>query len=410
MADVVIAALGSHGDVAPLTGVGARLRAAGHHVTIAAYHRFEPLVVNSGIAFRGIAGPDTPPDGDAVNVTKALAEFLSPRGMRSLGNALLAAVLDAPADILLLSPFSELAGHSLAEAKGIPSVGIRFQPFSATAQFPPAALGTWSAGAAGNRLVSRVGAGLVDRLYGGVVAGIRRDLGLPKVSARQLRRGRTESEWTVLHGFSPHVVPRPLDWRPGLEVCGYWWPQEDPHWRPAPPLVDFLAAGPPPVYLGLGSTMASAKQAEHLSELTRKALQKAGVRGIVQSGWAGIDVASDTILSVDEVPHSWLFPQLAAVVHHCGAGTTAAGLRAGVPAIAAPGLGDQPFWARRLRDLGLCAAVVPQRVLTVERLANAIRAAVTDHELKDRTRRLAGILAAEDGAAHVASTVDRLLR
>ncbi|WJR33689.1 glycosyltransferase [Mycobacteroides immunogenum] len=410
MADVVIAALGSHGDVAPLTGVGTRLRAAGYHVTIAAYHRFEPLVVNSGIAFRGITGPDTPPDGAGVNVTKALTEFLSPRGMRSLGSALLAAVHDAPADILLLSPFSELAGHSLAEAKGIPSVGIRFQPFSATAEFPPAALGTWSAGAAGNRLVSRAGAGLVDRLYGGVVAGIRRDLGLPKVSARRLRRGRTESEWTVLHGFSPHVVPRPADWRPGLEVCGYWWPQEDPHWRPASPLVDFLAAGPPPVYLGLGSTMTSAKQAEHLSELARKALQKAGVRGIVQSGWAGIDVASDTILSIDEVPHSWLFPQVAAVVHHCGAGTTAAGLRAGVPAIAAPGLGDQPFWAWRLRDLGLCADVIPQRVLTVERLANAIRTAVTDHELKDRTRRLAGMLAAEDGAAHVASTVDRLLR
>lgn len=410
MANVVIAALGSHGDVAPLTGVGTRLREAGHHVTLAAYERFESLISHCGLDFRGIAGPDAPPDEANVNVTKALTEFLSPGGMRSLGSALLAALHDTPADILLLSPFSELAGHPLAEAKRIPSVGIRFQPFSATAEFPPAALGAWSAGAAVNRLASQVGARLVDRLYSGVVADFRRDLGLPKVSARQLRRGRTESEWTVLHGFSPHIVPRPSDWRPGLEVCGYWWPHADPHWRPTTELVDFLAAGAPPVYVGFGSTMTSATQAAHISELARNALRRAGMRGIVQSGWAGINADGDDVLTVDEVPHSWLFPQLAAVVHHCGAGTTAAALRAGVPAIAAPGLGDQPFWARRLRDLGLSADTIPQRALTVEHLADAIRTAVTDPQLKDRTRRIADILTIEDGAAQVVSTVDQLLR
>jgi sterol 3beta-glucosyltransferase len=156
--------------------------------------------------------------------------------------------------------------------------------------------------------------------------------------------------------------------------------------------------------------MTSAKQAEHISELARSALRKAGMRGIVQSGWAGINAGDDDVLTVDEVPHSWLFPRLAAVVHHCGAGTTAAALRAGVPAIAVPGLGDQPFWARRLRDLGLSADTIPQRALTVEHLADAIRTAVTDPQLKDRTRRIADILTIEDGAAQVVSTVDQLLR
>lgn len=127
--------------------------------------------------------------------------------MRSLGTALLTALQDTPADILLLSPFSELAGHPLAEAKGIPSAGIRFQPYSATADFPPATLGGWSAGPTGNRLASRAGAELIDRLYGGVTAGFRRDFGLPKVSARRLREQRTKAGWTVLHGFSPHIVP-----------------------------------------------------------------------------------------------------------------------------------------------------------------------------------------------------------
>ncbi|SHT79797.1 glycosyltransferase [Mycobacteroides abscessus] len=409
MADIVIAALGSHGDVAPLTGVGVRLQQAGHRVTVTAYERFASLVRNCGIGFRGVFEPRESSDEADVDVTRALFQFLAPQGMRSLGTALLTALQDTPADILLLSPFSELAGHPLAEAKGIPSAGIRFQPYSATADFPPATLGGWSAGPTGNRLASRAGAELIDRLYGGVTAGFRRDFGLPKVSARRLREQRTKAGWTVLHGFSPHIVPRPTGWRPGLEICGYWWPQTDPQWRPPATLVDFLRAGPPPVYVGFGSTMASAKQSEHISQLVRSALRRAGMRGIVQAGWAGINVGDETTLTVTEVPHRWLFPHVAAVVHHCGAGTTAAGLRAGVPTVAVPGLGDQPFWARRLRDLGLSADTVPQRTLTVERLAAAIRTAVTDPGIKIRARRIADLLDAEDGAAHVVSSVDRLL-
>lgn len=409
MARILIAAIGSHGDVAPLTGVGVRLRQAGHQVTIAAFDRFSSLITASGLHFRGVAQPDTTAQDADVNVTKGLAEFLAPSGMRSLGAAIISAVQDVTTDILLLSPFSELAGHPLAEAKSIPSMGIRLQPCSATSQFPPATLGAWSAGGAGNRLASHAGAWLVDRLYGGVVAGFRRELDLPKVSADKSRKNRTESKWTVLHGFSTYVVPRPLDWRPGLEVAGYWWPETDPQWRPAPELTDFLAAGDPPVYFGFGSTMTSAADAARLSELVRGAVHLAGVRGIVQTGWAGINADDDDILSVDELPHSWLFPRMAAVVHHCGAGTTAAGLRAGVPTVAVPGLGDQPFWAARLRNLGLSTDTIPQRALTTERLSEAIRAATTDQELKDRGRRAANVVGAEDGAAYAVAAIDRLL-
>ncbi|BAY00142.1 putative glycosyl transferase [Mycobacteroides stephanolepidis] len=412
MARIVIAAIGSHGDVAPLTGVGVRLRQAGHQVTVAAFDRFSSLISDSGLCFRGIAEPGAPSQDADVNVTKGLAEFLAPRGMRSLGDAMLSAVQDLAADILLLSPFCELAGHPLAEAKGIPSMGIRLQPCSATAQFPPATLGAWSAGAAGNRLASHAGARLVDRLYGGVVAGFRRDLGLPKVSASKSRKNRTQSKWTILHGFSTYIVPRPPDWRPGLEVAGYCWPETDPQWQPTPELTDFLQAGDPPVYFGFGSTMTSAADAARLSELVRGAVHQAGVRGIVQTGWAGInpnDDDDDDILTVGELPHSWLFPRMAAVVHHCGAGTTAAGLRAGVPTVPVPGLGDQPFWAGRLRNLGLSTGTIPQRALTTERLSEAIRAATTDQELKDRVRRAADVIGAEDGAACAVATIDRLL-
>lgn len=409
MSTILIIAIGSQGDVAPLVGAGVRLQLAGHDVSIAAYRRFAPLISKAGLTFRALAEPGDGAETADINVTKELAAFLAPSGMRAQGEALLETLLDVPADIVLLSPFAELAGHPLAEAKGIPSVGMRLQPLSATASYPPTFLGGWTAGSAGNRLAARGGAWAIDRVYGSVIAGFRRDLGLPRASATALRRRRTEANWPVLHGYSPTVAPRPKDWREGLDVVGHWWPPVEPHWRPPQVLTDFLAAGAAPVYVGLGSTMASPRRIEELAEIIPAALCKANVRGIVQSGWAGIEITGDDILTIDETPHEWLFPRMAAVAHHCGAGTTAAGLRAAVPTIALPGLGDQPFWARRLRDLGVSATTIPQRRLTEERLAQAIRVAVSDDTLGAECRRLAGAIATEDGAARVVDVVGSLV-
>ena len=110
--------------------------------------------------------------------------------------------------------------------------------------------------------------------------------------------------------------------------------------------------------------MISPTHAEQLSDTIHRAAQQAGVRAIVQSGWTGLHVDDDTVLTIGEAPHDWLFPRVAAVAHHCGAGTTAAGLRAGVPTIALPAYGDGPFWARRITALGVSAATINQRNLT----------------------------------------------
>jgi UDP:flavonoid glycosyltransferase YjiC (YdhE family) len=411
MSTIAILAIGSRGDVAPLTGLGVRLQTAGHDVVIAAFTPFAELITNSRLRFHEIAdGVDIDGDLDDLNPAKGIAAFLAPNGMRELGNAVLATLRDEPADVLLLSPFAELAGHPLAEAKGIPSVGVRLQPLSATAAHPPAVLGGWPARAAGNRLASGAGAWALDRLYGRVIAGFRRDLGLPKVSARVLRRQRTRAQWPVLHGYSPTIVARPADWRAGLDVVGYWWPAgPSADWRPPAELADFLEAGPAPVFVGFGSTMVSPRDADRLSLVIRDGLRRAGVRGIVQAGWAHLGVTDDDVLTIGEIPHEWLFPRMAAVAHHCGAGTAAAGLRAGVPTIAIPGLGDQPFWARHLYELGASTAPIPQRRLTAERLAEAIRTAVTDGGIRDTAQRLAVRIAGEDGAALAVSIVESLI-
>jgi UDP:flavonoid glycosyltransferase YjiC (YdhE family) len=411
MSTVAIAAIGSRGDVAPLTGVGVALRDAGHRVVVAAYTPFADLITGCGLEFREVPADFTPgADHADVSPKEALAAMFTPRGVRDTGQSILDALRDVPADILLLPPLSELAGHPLAEAKGIPSIGVRMQPLSATAAHPPTVLGAWSAGSRGNRLAADAGAWTFDRLYGAVIAGFRRDLGLPKVSTRALRRQRTSANWPILHGYSPIVLPRPADWRAGLEVVGYWWPAPTPEWQPPQALTDFLAAGPAPAFIGLGSTVVTERRASQLADVIADGLRQAGMRGVVQSGWASLDVSGDDVLTIGEAPHDWLFPRMAAVAHHCGAGTTAAALRAGVPTIALPGpAGDQPFWAQQLHELGASTAPIAQRKLTADRLADAIRTAVTDRQIRDTTRQLAARVADEDGAARVVATVENLL-
>ncbi|WP_293002341.1 glycosyltransferase [Mycobacterium sp.] len=411
MSRVVIIAVGSRGDVAPLTGVGVALQQAGHTVSIAAYTPFAEMITKCGLGFRELPAEwELAADGAEVQPMKGLAAFASPNGMRALGHDILTAVENEPADIALLSPFAEMAGHPWAESRGIPAIGVRLQPLSATAQYPPTILGAWSAGAAGNRAAARAGTWLVDHAYGRVVADFRRELGLPRARARALRKHRTEANWPILHGYSPLVVPRSPDWRPGLEVTGYWWPADSRDWTPPAGLTRFLSAGPAPVFVGFGSMMTTPARAEQLSDLIGQAAAQAGVRVLVQAGWTSLNVADDTVMTIGDTPHDWLFPRVAAVAHHCGAGTTAAGLRAGLPTIALPAYGDGPFWAARLTALGVAAATINQRRLTVDRLAAAMSTAFNDPQLRDNARRLSADIAAEDGAAQAVTAVEYSLQ
>jgi UDP:flavonoid glycosyltransferase YjiC (YdhE family) len=200
------------------------------------------------------------------------------------------------------------------------------------------------------------------------------------------------------------VLRRPPDWRPGLDVVGYWWPAERA-WEPPAELTDFLDAGPPPVFVSFGS-MAGGHGAR-LAPIVTAALRDAGVRGIVQAGRAELRIDAPDVLAVGEVPHEWLFPRVAAVVHHAGAGTTAATLRAGVPSVPAPVFADQPLWSRRLVERGCAPAVLPFRRMDAPRLAAAVRAAVGDPRYRDAAEVVSAAVRADDGTAAVVALVQR---
>jgi UDP:flavonoid glycosyltransferase YjiC (YdhE family) len=230
-------------------------------------------------------------------------------------------------------------------------------------------------------------------------------LGLPPTGPAAALRTRERQGWPVLHGFSPRVVARPRDWRSGLDVAGYWWPY-DGDARLPDNLLSFIEAGPPPVFVGLGS--ATVPDPARVSAEIVRALRGAGLRGVIQHGWAGLSATGDDMLTVDEVPHSALFPRMAAVVHHAGAGTTAAGLRAGVPAVPVPIQFDESFWAARLVALGVAPGAVPLRRLSADTLEAALLRVTRDAEYRERARALGARIREEDGVTPVLEAVDRL--
>ncbi len=311
-------------------------------------------------------------------------------------------------DVLLLSGNVAPLGYAIAEALGLPSRGVNLQPLDSTGEFPPPVTGTRSLGVAGNRWAARAVNAALDQVFADAVRAVQSELGVARDGARVRRRTRERHGWPVHHGFSPLVVSRPRDWRPGLTVSGYWWPYDPPTAELPQQVRDFLAAGSAPVFFGLGSL--TVPDPERVSGLAVRALRMAGLRGVVQSGWSGLAAADgDDMLTVEEVPHALLFPHMAAVVHHAGAGTTAAALRAGVPAVPMPMWFDGPFWASRLVTLGVSPGSVPLgRFTTPGTLAAALTTATREPHYRRRATTVAAVLHKEDGVAPVLAGLQEL--
>ena len=328
MSKVVIVAFGSRGDVAPFTGLGARLQQAGHEVAVAACAPYKSLVEAAGLEYRWLPfDPEAGPQSDAGR--RYVEDGGSPRklaGMlgevREIMGRLGPAVAEAAqgADILANSVLGGIFGYHVAEAMGIPSFGAYVTPLEPTGDFPPVVADLPVLGRRGNLALGRLAA-LGQRIYLKPINALRRDLGLGPTTSREIRRRQRERQWPILHGFSEHLLPRPRDWRAGLELTGFWRPHRDPDWRPSAALQAFLDDGPPPVFAGFGSL--GNGRGGTPGEIVVKALRTAKVRGVV----SGFEADGDDMFAIGDTPYDWLFPRMAALLHHAGAGTTALGLR-----------------------------------------------------------------------------------
>jgi sterol 3beta-glucosyltransferase len=405
---IVILTVGSHGDVHPLIALGTGLARAGHTVRLATHELFRDAVEEAGLTFSSLPGD---PRALRAELEPSLARTGSGqlrvinrlRGVVAAGAGDL--VRDAQsacrdAEVILYRDVLSLIGYSLAEAAGSRPVAVALVPRTPTRAFAfPRPL---PFGGLGNLLSY----GLTEQVFWQLLRStVNRwrtgELGLPPYPVigpfPESRRRRVP----LLCGFSDVVVPRPPDWPPHVHLTGFWATDTPVGWEPPPALCDFLAAGPPPVYVGFGSSAAG--NANAVTELVVEALARSDQRGLLATGWGGLSAAtagSDRIFVLESVPHAWLFPRVAAVVHHGGAGTTAAGLRAGRPSVAIPSFGDQFFWADRLAALGAGPRPIPRRRLTIDRLAAAIEAATIDGAIRRRAGVLGERLRAEDGVAN----------
>lgn len=217
---------------------------------------------------------------------------------------------------------------------------------------------------------------------------------------------RVDKQHPSIISCSNFVFKRPEDWNENIHQNGYWFADEQIEYTPSDELSKFLISGEKPIYFGFGS-MFSEDDKEKFVEIITEALKISGRRGII-SGMGTIDNLPPTVFAVGSIPHSWLFERVSAVCHHGGAGTTAAGFRAGVPGIIIPFSNDQFAWAHRSYDLGVGAKPLNRKKLTANDLAEAITFAFSDR-IKANARKLAENIASENGAKDCAEVIVNLL-
>ncbi len=313
---------------------------------------------------------------------------------------------------LILGGLSGLfSGQALSEKLGIPLLLAYLVPFTPTSAFPSALtpipqtpLTQWM-----NKPSHRLAHQMMWQSFRSADNKARAEvLHLPPSSFWGPFSSLKRQKQPVLYGYSSHVLPQPRDWDDSQHVTGYWFLEPPEGWEPPADLLHFLQSGPPPIYIGFGS-MSSSKP-EEAADLVLQALARTEQRGVLYEGWGGLkkEQLPGNVFMTGSIPHTWLFPHMAAVVHHGGVGTTAAGLAAGVPSIITPFFADQPFWGQRVYELGVGPKPIARRGLTADNLTQAIERAVTDVEMRKKAASLGARIRAENGVAQAVAIIERM--
>jgi UDP:flavonoid glycosyltransferase YjiC (YdhE family) len=415
---IAIIASGSRGDVEPYIALGQGLQKAGHAARLVAHDNFGALTQAHGVEFWSIEG-NSQEVAQSAEMRKLLEKgnflaILKKMGKDAQSNALafarggLTACEDV--DLIIAGLGGSFIGVALAEKLGIPFMQSYYVPFSPTRAYPNALFPKVPAFLNGslNRVSYRLAQQMMWQGFRSAdTLARRRVLDLPHASFFGPFNSERFTQHPVLYCYSPAVIPPPEDWDERMRVTGYWFLDPDEEWTPPADLLEFLRAGSPPIFIGFGSM--SPRDPAAMTQVILQALVRTQQRAIILSGWGGLhatDLPSSVYL-LDAIPFAWLFPRVAAVVHHGGAGTTAAGLRAGVPSIIVPFFADQPFWGRRVAELGVGPQPIPRKRFTADRLAQAIEIAVTDRAMRQRAADLGATIRSEDGIARAIEVINQ---
>lgn len=415
---ISVIAAGSRGDVQPFVALCVALNARGHRAELITHREFMPLAQAHGVTLLPLS-------------IGSQAEFVNEESRRFLaggGNPLaflrwfvdvarrtaLTSTLEMRdhargADVIVGSGLVDPIGEAIAEHHKTRYVHAFLQPVLPSRDYPSAvhAVPPFPLPGAINRFEQHAMLQMFWLATRFLVQPCRRALGLGPASWRLPARIAVKRGDPFLLAFSPHVVPPSRDWPANIHVTGYWFLDAPADWQPPEALLRFLEAGPPPVYFGFGSM--ALKDARKTADLILAASEKVGCRAVLSAGWGCLGMRAGLpshAFALDGLPHSWLFPRMAAAVHHGGAGTTAAALRAGIPQIITPFLTDQFFWGWQLSRLGVAPKSIRHGALDAPTLAARLSEVLRDAAMQKRAAALAGDIRAEDGSGEACRVIE----
>ncbi|KFY00846.1 hypothetical protein O988_03085 [Pseudogymnoascus sp. VKM F-3808] len=426
--NVVIQVVGSRGDVQPFVALGKVLKETyGHRVRLATHPHFKDFVQENGLEFFSIGGdpsrlmafmvknPGLMPgfrsvlNGDVGQRRRDVAECIQGcwRSCYKAGDGLGLDISEPDprpfvADCIIANPPSFAHIHC-AEKLGIPLHIMFTMPYSPTQAFPHPLANIQSSNA-DPQLTNYISYAMIEVLVwqglGDIINRFRmKCLGLDPVSLiwapGMLQRLRVPHTYC----WSPALISKPKDWGAHISISGFYFLSSVSNYAPTAELQAFLDAGPPPVYIGFGSIVLDDPNA--MTEIIFEAVRKTGQRVLLSKGWGGMGadelLIPDGVFMLGNVPHDWLFKHVSCVVHHGGAGTTAAGIAAGRPTLVVPFFGDQPFWGAMVAEAGAGPNPIPCKQLTADKLADAINFCLKLESL-ERAKDLASKIAAERGS------------
>ncbi|XP_031401335.1 sterol 3-beta-glucosyltransferase UGT80A2-like isoform X1 [Punica granatum] len=406
---IVMLIVGTRGDVQPFVAIGQRLQEHGHRVRLATHSNFKEFVLTAGLEFFPLGGDPKVLAGYMVKnkgfLPSGPSEIPIQRSqIKEIIFSLYPACKDPDpetniefnADAIIANP--PAYGHThVAEALNIPLHIFFTMPWTPTSEFPHPL----------SRVKQPVGYRLSYQIVDAMIwLGIRDMINDFRKKRLRLRpvtylRGPYMSPPNLPYGYiwSPHLVPKPKDWGPKIDVVGFCFLDLASSYEPPESLVKWLKKDEKqkPIYIGFGSL--PVQKPEKMTEIIVKALEITHQRGIINKGWGGLgnlETPKEFVYSLDNCPHDWLFPQCSAVVHHGGAGTTAAGLKAACPTTVVPFFGDQPFWGERVHARGVGPAPIPVDEFSLEKLVSAIHF-MLDPKVKKSAEELARAMENEDG-------------
>lgn len=407
--NITILTFGSRGDVQPFLPLSLGLMSRGHNVILAAPTRFKSFVEEHGITFFPLAGD---PDelsrrlNDAgYNFFKLINELMS--HAVDIGAEMMRQTDEACRDAdLIIHTFAHAVGaHTLAREKNIPDIHIQtFPMFTPTGDYPNISMPNL-----GNRFLNRLShtASLkITELTSSLgFEQVRRRAGLPK---RKLYSPFKDSpprlRTPILCAWSPSLIPPSSDWHPRVHITGYYFFPYSDSYTPPNELNRYLESGKPPVCVSFGSMVN--KNAEKIDAVVREALRKTNNRGIILSGWGSAKRESTSdLMYLESVPHDWLLPKCKMLIHHGGAGTTSAGLRAGISQVVVPFMADQPFWGSRVHAIGVGSKPVRVNQLSVGMMVSAIDDAETKVIL-ERAQVIGQEIRGEDGVGNAVKLIE----